>query len=123
MVRVDTTVVWVDDKSFFVIINEPSLSDTVLKEAVMASMKEENWTVETYEDYMLSLSVAPTKEEEEKEDETPPALLPSLHKRLSSVSSWMKDMFSSSSSAVTGEGGDEGSTLTGGAKKRARVEK
>lgn len=116
---VDTTVVWVDDKSFFVIVNEPRLSMTVLMEAVITSIQKEEWDVQTYEDYQLSLAAV---DEDTSTpgglplDEAKDSIFPGLHKRLSS---WMTGIFSSCS---TNEDDGSRGSVERLAKKRARVE-
>lgn len=120
---VDTTIVWVDDVSFFVVVNESRLSEEALREAMMESFRSEGWRGQTYAEFVTSLTapVGVTKDEEEKkeeeEDSAPPAAAAPRMKRDSSLSTWMSTMFSFVRSS------DKDQMDEQAAKKRPRVEK
>jgi hypothetical protein len=111
----DTTVVWVDDKSFFVVVNEPRLTDTELTKAVVDGLSALKWTVQNYHEYMQGL-LNPVEDEKIPVE----APVPVLTKRGSWMSSWMTNIFKSS--CCVDEEEDESASTTESRKKRVRVD-
>ena len=110
----DVTVIWVDDYSLFLAVNLPHVESNILTTSVVRSLGS-RWTVQSYEDYQLGLT---TSEDETITEQSPLPVLPTLRKRLSSMSTWMTDIFSSSCASDANE---DSFHLNGGATKRSRL--